>query len=177
MSVITVSNVIKGRHEQMASTTLPQGAVGHDATRLPAEPPPSVPGHSPPGNLQLIITDLTYALDPPVILGTEFCRREAGHRLLPAAAPDLEPDVIRCGIATITTVDLPVVVAAQPAAEPAPQRLGTPDEREVRTLETKRLIRATTAKPLSGETTLRDRPGGSVCHAAWEERGHARPTG
>jgi LacI family transcriptional regulator len=55
------------------------------------------------------------------------------------------PDFVRYATPGITTADLPVAEAGRTAVELALRRIRTPQEREVRTLETTLLVRETTA--------------------------------
>ena len=55
------------------------------------------------------------------------------------------PDFVRYATPAITTADLPVAEAGRTAVELALRRIRTPEEREVRTLETTLLVRETTA--------------------------------
>jgi LacI family transcriptional regulator len=55
------------------------------------------------------------------------------------------PDFVRYATPAITTADLPVAEAGRAAVELALRRIRTPEEREMRTLETTLLVRETTA--------------------------------
>ena len=92
MSVSTVSNVLNGRHEEMAPKTLlrvrsamerleyrPNRLAQSLATRRTAP-------------IGLVISELTNSLYPPVIIGAEVACRNAGHGLLLANAHDVEAE-------------------------------------------------------------------------------------
>ena len=61
------------------------------------------------------------------------------------------PDFVRYPTPAMTTIDLPVSEAGQAAVELALRRLQYPEEREVRTLTTKLLVRESTAPPPMGQ--------------------------
>lgn len=61
------------------------------------------------------------------------------------------PDFVRYPTPAMTTIDLPVSEAGQTAVELALRRLQYPEEREVRTLTTKLLVRESTAPPPMGQ--------------------------
>lgn len=57
------------------------------------------------------------------------------------------PDFVRFTTPAVTTIDLPVIEAGKTAVELALRRLQHPEERKVRTLTTKLLVRESTAPP------------------------------
>jgi DNA-binding LacI/PurR family transcriptional regulator len=60
------------------------------------------------------------------------------------------PEFVRYTTPAMTTIDLPVSEAGKIAVELALRRLQAPEEREVRTLTTKLLVRESTAPLLNG---------------------------
>jgi LacI family transcriptional regulator len=90
VSASTVSNVLNGRHAEMAAETLArvQGAM----ERLGYRPNRLARGLATrrTATVGLIVGDLTNALYPPVLFGAEAACRAAAHSLLLANAPDLD---------------------------------------------------------------------------------------
>ena len=89
VSTSTVSNVLNGRHGQMAPNTLArvQGTMARLGYR-PNHLAQSLPTNR-TATIGLIISELTNSLYPPVILGAEAACRAAGYCLLLANAHDL----------------------------------------------------------------------------------------
>ena len=92
MSVSTVSNVLNGRHEEMAPKTLLR--VRSAMERLEYRPnrlAQSLASRR-TATIGLVISELTNSLYPPVIIGAEVACRDAGHGLLLANAHDVEAE-------------------------------------------------------------------------------------
>lgn len=92
VSVTTVSNYLNGRHSQMS-------AVTRDRVRAVIEQLGYHPNHVArslatrrTATIGLIVSELTNALYPPVILGAESACRAAQYSLLLANAPDIEAE-------------------------------------------------------------------------------------
>ena len=88
VSVTTVSNYLNGRHSQMSSVT--RARIQTAIERLGYRP-----NHIARSlvtrrtvTIGLIISELTNALYPPVLLGVEAICRSAGYELLLANVPD-----------------------------------------------------------------------------------------
>jgi LacI family transcriptional regulator len=92
VSIATVSNVLNGRHEQMAAATLlrVQDAIERLGYRPNHLAQSLVTNRT--ATIGLIISELTNSLYPPVILGAEAACRTAGHSLLLASAPDVDAE-------------------------------------------------------------------------------------
>ena len=92
VSVSTVSNVLNGRHAEMADDTLRRVL----ATMERLDYRPNRIAQSLVTNrtrtIGLIISELTNSLYPPVILGAEAACRAASHSLLLASARDLDAE-------------------------------------------------------------------------------------
>ncbi len=100
VSMSTVSNVLSGRHEQMAAETRervlaaiasldyrPNHAARSLVTRRTA-------------TIGLIMSEVTNSLYPPVTLGAQFVCRSAEHSLVPVNARDFEAE--RAAIETMS---------------------------------------------------------------------------
>lgn len=89
VSITTVSNVLNGRHQQMAAETLlrVQSAMDRLGYRPNSLAQSLVTNRT--GTIGLIISELTNSLYPPVILGAEAGCRAAGRSLLLANAEDI----------------------------------------------------------------------------------------
>ncbi len=92
VSVSTVSNVLNGRHEEMAAATLAR--VRSTMERLEYRPNRLARSlvTRRTATIGLVISELTNSLYPPVILGAEAACRDAGHGLLLANAHDLDAE-------------------------------------------------------------------------------------
>jgi LacI family transcriptional regulator len=92
VSITTVSNVINGRHEQMAPETLDRVLTAMD--RLGYRPNRVAQSlvTSRTATIGLIMSEVTNALYPPVTIGAESACREAGYSLLLANADDLDTE-------------------------------------------------------------------------------------
>jgi LacI family transcriptional regulator len=92
VSVSTVSNVLNGRHEEMAAATLAR--VRSTMERLDYRPNRLARSlvTRRTATIGLVISELTNSLYPPVILGAEAACRDAGHGLLLANAHDLDAE-------------------------------------------------------------------------------------
>jgi LacI family transcriptional regulator len=89
VSASTVSNVLNGRHAEMAAETLVRVQTAMD--RLGYRPNRLARGLATrrTATVGLIVGDLTNALYPPVLFGAEAVCRAADHSLLLANSPDL----------------------------------------------------------------------------------------
>src|SRR5262245_6996384 len=92
VSITTVSNVINGRHEQMAPETLDR--VLSAMERLGYRPNRVAQSlvTSRTATIGLIMGDVTNALYPPVTIGAEAACREAGYSLLLANADGVDTE-------------------------------------------------------------------------------------
>ncbi|MGH2561653.1 MAG: LacI family DNA-binding transcriptional regulator [Thermomicrobiales bacterium] len=92
VSITTVSNVLTGRHKQMATET--RSRVLDAMTRLGYRPNLIAQSlvTSRTATIGLIMSDLTNALYPPVTIGAEAACRAAGYTLLLANADDVETE-------------------------------------------------------------------------------------
>ncbi|MGH2533273.1 MAG: LacI family DNA-binding transcriptional regulator [Thermomicrobiales bacterium] len=92
VSITTVSNVLNGRHEQMATET--RSRVLDAMDRLGYRPNHVAQSlvTSRTATIGLIMGDLTNALYPPVTIGAEAACRAAGYTLLLANADDVEAE-------------------------------------------------------------------------------------
>ncbi len=92
VSITTVSNVINGRHEQMAPETLDRVLTA--MARLGYRPNNVAQSlvTSRTATIGLIMSEVTNALYPPVTIGAEAACREAGYSLLLANADGMETE-------------------------------------------------------------------------------------
>jgi LacI family transcriptional regulator len=92
VSITTVSNVLNGRHEQMAAGT--RSRVLTAMERLGYRPNHVAQSlvTSRTATIGLIMSDLTNSLYPPVTIGAEAACRAAGYSLLLANAADVDAE-------------------------------------------------------------------------------------
>jgi LacI family transcriptional regulator len=92
VSTSTVSNVLNGRHEQMAAGTLlrvqtAMGKLGYRPSQLAKS---LVTNRT--ATIGLVVRELIYPVNPAVVVGAEAACRDAGYSLLLANASDLETE-------------------------------------------------------------------------------------
>src|SRR5262245_4871299 len=111
VSMSTVSNVLSGRHEQMAVTT--RERVLETISRLNYQP-----NHVArslvtrrTATIGLIMREVTNSLYPPVTVGAEEACRNAGYGLLLANAEDAEDERRAVALMRAKQVDALVVFA------------------------------------------------------------------
>lgn len=111
VSMATVSNVLNGRHEQMASAT--RERVLATIERLNYQPNHVARGLATnrTATIGLIIGDVTNSLYPPVTVGAEAACREAGYGLLLASAEDDAGERRHVDLMRAKRVDAQVVFA------------------------------------------------------------------
>lgn len=109
VSISTVSNVLSGRHEQMAAET--RQRVQETIDRLNYQPNQVARSlvTRRTGTIGLIVGDATNSLYPPVTVGAEAACREAGYGLLLANASDLESERRALALMQAKQVDAVVV--------------------------------------------------------------------
>lgn len=92
VSITTVSNVLNGRHQQMAVETLERVLAAME--RLGYRPNHLAQSlvTNRTATIGLIMSEVTNSLYPPVTIGAEAACREAGYSLLLAAVDDLDAE-------------------------------------------------------------------------------------
>ncbi len=92
VSVSTVSNVLNGRHQQMAPDTLARVRLAMERLEYRPNRLAQSLATNRTATIGLVISELTNSLYPPVVLGAEATCRAAGHSLLLANAHDLDAE-------------------------------------------------------------------------------------